>query len=157
MSSETELRWLSAQHINPLLPKTIALSIFLQEAPARPLPHPFSHAIPPIQQVFLSPFFLLLVICSLLGSVFLHPPHLPLFLPLSTLLSVLPCHKNELNLSPLVQTTIDGSRKGGGWCWKTNRPAVPFGDRGLEGDTEGWGRGWTRNRSDGGVAATLVY
>lgn len=56
ISSETELRWLSALHINPLLPNTAAVSIFLQEAPARPLPHPSSPAIPPIQQVFYLPF-----------------------------------------------------------------------------------------------------
>lgn len=39
------------------------------------------------------------------------------------------CHKNELNLYPLVQTTIDRVVT---W-WKTNRHPVPFGDsRGPE-------------------------
>lgn len=88
---------------------------------------------------FLSPFFLLLVVCSLLGSVFLHPPHLPLFLPLSTPLSVLPCHKNELNLSPLVQTTIDGSRKWGGVMLENKSACRPFWGSRVGGGHRGMG------------------
>ena len=61
-----------------------------------------------------------LFVSFLEGSPFLSP--FPLLLPLLPV-SVLFCHKNELNLSPLVQTTTDRV----GTCWRTNRRAVPRG------------------------------
>lgn len=111
MSAETTL---SAHYINPHLRNATGLSIFFQPPLDSPPFFPcLLYVIPQIQQLFFSflSFFLCVFapVCSLLGSLFLHPPLLlllSLFLPVS----VHPCHKNELNLSPLVQTTMEWGR-----------------------------------------------
>lgn len=138
-SAETAI---SAHHINPHLENTNGLSIFLEPPSA-----PHLCVIPRIQQLFFpSPFLCLLFVPSW-AKLFLQPP---LLLVVSLFpVSVNPCHKNELNLSPLVQTTMEW-----GSLLENKSAFRPF--WGCGEGVGGWGRRM-RSRSDGRVAAVLVY
>lgn len=112
--------------------------------------------IPRIQQLFFSPFFSFFCVCLFppgQNSFFTRPCFLCSLSISSFPVSVNPCHKNELNLSPLVQTTMEW-----GSLLENKSAFRPFWGCG-EGRGEGvggWGRRM-RSRSDGRVAAVLVY